>query len=71
MVRVKILRQPCRPKDNETLARKVSAMAVTMKHDLPVPWSPATTIRTPVLPPGLPVAEVAFSICKIILKTTL
>lgn len=40
-------------KTGGTLDGNVSAAAVTIKLDFPVARSPATTIRTPVLPPGL------------------
>ena len=39
-----------------TLIGKVSAAAVTIKLDFPVPRSPETTIRTPRTPPELPFA---------------
>lgn len=45
-----------------TLAGKVSAAAVTIKLDFPVPFSPHTTILTPVLPPGPEFAADAFAI---------
>lgn len=41
---------------------KFSAAAVIIRLDFPVPWSPATTIRTPVRPCGLTVPAEAFAI---------
>lgn len=47
-------------KTGGTLAGKVSAAAVTIKLDFPVPLSPATTIRTalelPLAPPAIKTA---------------
>lgn len=47
-----------------TFAGKFSAATVTIKLDLPLPRSPATTIRTPVLPYGFVFPAEAFAIEK-------
>lgn len=44
-----------------TFTGKFSAAAVIMRLDFPVPWSPATTIRTPVRPCGLTVPAEALA----------
>lgn len=49
-------------KTGATLGRKFSVEAVLMRLDLPVPWSPATTIRTPVRACGLTVLGTTLTI---------